>query len=90
VWIVQALGEGSKGKVSVVGTAIVDIGALASIGSTNKQPTNLPVTCTIGGSELEASFGVGYFSAYTQLLNFICIHTLSVMSLFYSWQRISR
>lgn len=32
----QALGEGSKGKVSVVGTAIVDIGALASIGSTKQ------------------------------------------------------
>lgn len=86
----QALEEGSKGKVSVVGTAIVDIGALASIGSTNKQPTILPVTCTIGGSELEASFGVGYFFGYTQLLKFICIHTLSVLSLFYSRQRIGR
>lgn len=86
--MVQALEEGSKGKVSVVGTAILDIGALASIGSTNKQPTNLPVTCTIGGSELEASFGVLYFSAYTQFFNLNCIHALCVLCLLYFWLRV--
>lgn len=54
----QASPESSKGKVSVMGTAILDIGALASAGNVSNYATTLPVICKSGASDVEALFGV--------------------------------
>lgn len=54
----QALPESSKSKVSVLGTAILDIGLLASSGNSSNYSTTLPVICKSGDSDVPAVFAV--------------------------------
>ena len=55
----QTLSGNSKGKVSVLGTAILDLGALAASGNSSNFPTTLPVKiCKTGDRDIEATFGV--------------------------------
>lgn len=47
-----------KGKVSVLGTAILDIGRMASFGYSSNLATTLPVICKSGDFDVEAAFRV--------------------------------
>lgn len=54
----QTLPEGFKGKVSVLGTAILDLGALAASGNSSNFSSTLPMICKSGDRDVEATFGV--------------------------------
>ncbi|KAH9552009.1 hypothetical protein CY35_09G042600 [Sphagnum magellanicum] len=54
----KAVQDGAKSKLSVAGTAVLDVGLLAPIGGNNKQSVSVPLRCNMGGSELEATFWV--------------------------------
>lgn len=79
----QALPESSKGKVSVLGTAILDIGLLASSGNSSNYATTLPVICKSGDSDVEAAFGV-LFSSFRLYfcVNLVCLITISNLLLY--------
>ncbi len=55
--------DGAKSKLSVAGTAVLDVGLLAPIEGNNKQSVSVPLRCNMGGSELEATFWVSFPSA---------------------------
>lgn len=56
----KALPETSKGKPSVLGTAILDLGFLAASGNASNFPTTLPVKCKTGDRDVEATFGITF------------------------------
>jgi hypothetical protein len=69
---VQALPETSKGKPSVLGTAILDLGFLAASGNASNFPTTLPVKCKTGDRDVEATFGV--------IINLLCVFHFSTVT----------
>jgi hypothetical protein len=79
----------AKSKLSVAGTAVLDVGLLAPIGGNNKQSVSVPLRCNMGGSELEATFWVSFclccsplcFSVYALGYEHSCFDTLSTCNL---------
>jgi hypothetical protein len=77
--------DGAKSKLSVAGTAVLDVGLLAPIGGNNKQSVSVPLRCNMGGSELEATFWVSFPSAavpcYVSLFMHLIMSILVLISL---------
>eukprot|EP01018_Ginkgo_biloba_P010752 Gb_30870 [translate_table: standard] len=65
--VISGLGQESKNKVSIIGTASLNLGEFASCVENEKQTTTIPVSCCIGGMAPEAALSV--------TLNFVELRT---------------